>query len=142
MSSISNQSVPFPEPAHSSSVPSPLPPAQDGTRVKTPTSMPRVDRDLSTTSDGGYGWICVVAMLLITAHTWGINGVGIGRLHDLKLRANTSQAFGVYLSHCLANNVFAGTSEISYSFIGGLSISQITLIAPVVTRCSSCLGTR
>lgn len=25
--------------------------------------------------DGGYGWLCVVAMLLITAHTWGVNGV-------------------------------------------------------------------
>lgn len=27
--------------------------------------------------DGGYGWVCVVCMLLFTANTWGINGVGI-----------------------------------------------------------------
>jgi hypothetical protein len=25
--------------------------------------------------DGGYGWVVMIAMLLITAHTWGINGV-------------------------------------------------------------------
>lgn len=25
--------------------------------------------------DGGYGWVCVVAQLLITANTWGVNGV-------------------------------------------------------------------
>lgn len=25
--------------------------------------------------DGGYGWVCVLAQLLITAHTWGVNGV-------------------------------------------------------------------
>ena len=25
--------------------------------------------------DGGYGWVCVVCMLLLTAHTWGLNGV-------------------------------------------------------------------
>jgi hypothetical protein len=25
--------------------------------------------------DGGYGWVCVVCQLLITASTWGVNGV-------------------------------------------------------------------
>lgn len=25
--------------------------------------------------DGGYGWICVLCQLLITACTWGVNGV-------------------------------------------------------------------
>jgi hypothetical protein len=27
--------------------------------------------------DGGYGWVNVVCMLLLTAHTWGVNGVSI-----------------------------------------------------------------
>jgi len=31
--------------------------------------------------DGGYGWIVMVSMLLITAHTWGINGVGTPPSH-------------------------------------------------------------
>lgn len=30
--------------------------------------------------DGGYGWVCVVAVFLINAHTWGINSV---RARDL-----------------------------------------------------------
>lgn len=25
--------------------------------------------------DGGYGWVCVICQLLITACTWGVNGV-------------------------------------------------------------------
>ena len=27
--------------------------------------------------DGGYGWVNIVCMLLLTAHTWGINGVSL-----------------------------------------------------------------
>lgn len=33
------------------------------------------ERKQTTEQDGGYGWVCVVAQLLITANTWGINGV-------------------------------------------------------------------
>lgn len=25
--------------------------------------------------DGGYGWICVIAVFLVNAHTWGVNSV-------------------------------------------------------------------
>lgn len=25
--------------------------------------------------DGGYGWVCVVCVFLINAHTWGVNSV-------------------------------------------------------------------
>jgi hypothetical protein len=28
-------------------------------------------------ADGGYGWVNVACMQLLTAHTWGINGVSI-----------------------------------------------------------------
>lgn len=27
--------------------------------------------------DGGYGWVCVVCQLMITASTWGVNGVSL-----------------------------------------------------------------
>ena len=27
--------------------------------------------------DGGYGWVCVVCVALVNAHTWGINSVKI-----------------------------------------------------------------
>lgn len=26
--------------------------------------------------DGGYGWVCVMCVFLVNAHTWGINSVG------------------------------------------------------------------
>ncbi|KAF3054772.1 putative transporter MCH2 [Trichoderma lentiforme] len=75
--------------------------------------------------DGGYGWVCVVCQLMITASTWGVNG-----------------AFGVYLTHYISTNAFPGTSEIAYSFIGGLSQSQILLIAPLVTHATRRFGTK
>lgn len=37
--------------------------------------------------------------------------------------------------------MFPGTSETAYSFIGGLSLSQITFIAPLVTKSTATLGT-
>ncbi|CAH0054572.1 unnamed protein product [Clonostachys solani] len=75
--------------------------------------------------DGGYGWVVVVCQLLITATTWGVNG-----------------SFGVFLDHYLTTNAFPGTSKIANAFIGGLSISQITLIAPLVTFSTKILGVR
>lgn len=97
-------------------------------------------------SDGGYGWICVVAMLLITAHTWGVNGVSAHHPRSCSMSILISpfhlKAFGVYLAHYLDDHTFPGTSELTYSFIGGLSISQITFIAPIVTKCVHTFGTR
>ncbi|KAL6910647.1 major facilitator superfamily domain-containing protein [Trichoderma evansii] len=74
---------------------------------------------------GGYGWVCVICQLMITASTWGVNG-----------------AFGVYLTHYISTNAFPGTSEVAYSFIGGLSQSQILIIAPLVTHATRILGTK
>lgn len=32
--------------------------------------------------DGGYGWICVICVFLINAHTWGFNSVGKPRINQ------------------------------------------------------------
>lgn len=47
----------------------------------------------------------------------------------------------MYLSHYIADNAFPGTSEITYAFIGGLGISQITFVGPLVTYSSRKIGT-
>lgn len=31
--------------------------------------------------DGGYGWVCVVCVALVNAHTWGINSVCVPGLY-------------------------------------------------------------
>ena len=36
----------------------------------------RQDDHIDIPPDGGYGWICVAAVFLINAHTWGVNSVG------------------------------------------------------------------
>ncbi len=33
------------------------------------------DKPSTGEQDGGYGWVCVICQLLITASTWGVNGV-------------------------------------------------------------------
>ena len=47
----------------------------------------------------------------------------------------------MYLSHYIEESAFPGTSEITYAFIGGLGISQITFIGPLVTLSTRELGT-
>lgn len=42
-----------------------------------PSATPTTD----DAPDGGYGWVCVVCMLIITANTWGVNGVCICGQH-------------------------------------------------------------
>ncbi|KAJ5691528.1 MFS general substrate transporter [Penicillium malachiteum] len=42
-------------------------------------------------------------------------------------------AYGVFLSYYLSSDVFPGTSSLSYTFIGGLSIRFAMLIAPLGT---------
>ncbi|KAL2849701.1 MFS general substrate transporter [Aspergillus pseudodeflectus] len=66
--------------------------------------------------EGGYGWVCVVSIFLINAHTWGING-----------------AFGVILSFYLSENQFPGTSSLVYAAVSGVGVSFALLISPLVT---------
>ncbi|EPS27826.1 hypothetical protein PDE_02770 [Penicillium oxalicum 114-2] len=78
-----------------------------------------------TEVDGGFGWICVICVFLINAHTWGINS-----------------SYGVFLAHYLATDIFSGASDLDYAFVGGLSLSMAQFIAPVATITTRVWGTR
>ena len=75
--------------------------------------------------DGGYGWIVVACCFFINGHTWGINST-----------------YGVFLGYYLSTNYFPDTSPLAYAFIGGLSISQAVVIAPLVTHIIHLYGTK
>lgn len=75
--------------------------------------------------DGGYGWICVACIFFINMHTWGVNS-----------------SYGVFLAFYLAHNYFPHASPIKFAFVGGLSISQALLIAPLATYITRRYGTR
>ncbi|KAL4787738.1 major facilitator superfamily domain-containing protein [Aspergillus varians] len=75
--------------------------------------------------EGGYGWMCVLCIFLINAHTWGINS-----------------AFGVILSFYLSSDEFPGTPALVYALVSGLSISCALLIAPFVTALTPIFSTR
>jgi hypothetical protein len=47
----------------------------------------------------------------------------------------------MYLAHYLDANIFPGIDEAAYAFVGGLSTSQITSIAPLASTRTSTLGT-
>ncbi|OAL36349.1 hypothetical protein AYO20_04245 [Fonsecaea nubica] len=73
--------------------------------------------------NGGYGWVCTACVFLINAHTWGLNS-----------------AWGIFLAHYLSNPAFQDASHLEYALIGGLSISQSLLSAPVVNISTRRLG--
>ena len=52
------------------------------------------------------------------------------------------QSYGVFLSHYLTYNTFAGATALQYAFVGGLSISLALLVSPVGTICCRKYGTR
>ncbi|KAI4644046.1 uncharacterized protein J4E78_009829, partial [Alternaria triticimaculans] len=69
-----------------------------------------------TPPDGGYGWVCVAACFTINCFTWG-----------------TVSAYGIYLSHYLADDIFPEASAWDYAFIGGFNFAIAMLVAPFVT---------
>ncbi|KAF9890389.1 hypothetical protein FE257_006057 [Aspergillus nanangensis] len=98
-------------------------PTTPGLELRERASDPiRTDDDYP---EGGYGWICVICIFLINAHTWGINS-----------------AYGVFLSFYLSHDEFPNTPALVYAFVGGLSISCALLTAPIVTSLSQLLSTR
>jgi MFS family permease len=75
--------------------------------------------------NGGYGWVCVVCVACINAHTWGLNS-----------------SYGVFLAYYLANNVFPGATYLEFAFVGSLSIACALLVSPVATIFTRKFGTR
>ncbi|KAF1831374.1 MFS general substrate transporter [Decorospora gaudefroyi] len=82
-------------------------------------------KEVDTPPNGGYGWVVVACVLMINAHTWGLNA-----------------AYGVFLAHYLSQDgLFPGAGPLEYAFIGGLSISQALMISPLVGWTTKHLGT-
>ncbi|KAG6009147.1 hypothetical protein E4U21_003216 [Claviceps maximensis] len=75
--------------------------------------------------DGGYGWVCTACVLLVNAHTWGLNS-----------------SYGVFLAHYLAHQTFPGATALDYAFVGSLSISCALLVSPIATVCAREFGTK
>ena len=75
--------------------------------------------------NGGYGWVCVICVAFINAHTWGLNS-----------------SYGVFLAYYLANNTFPGATYLEYAFVGGLSIACALLVSPVATITTRKYNTR
>jgi MFS family permease len=56
------------------------------------------------------------------------------------LTYNFSQAYGIYLSHYLANDIYPEATSWDYAFVGGFNFAIAMLIAPVVTVLTRKLG--
>ncbi|KAI9042438.1 MCT family MFS transporter [Aspergillus affinis] len=87
--------------------------------------QPPARTEVEPPPDGGYGWVCVLCVFLVNAHTWGINS-----------------SYGVFLAHYLDTNTFPGASDLDFAFVGGLSLSLAQFIAPVATITTREWGTR
>ncbi|MDI1488114.1 MAG: hypothetical protein OHK93_007388 [Ramalina farinacea] len=75
--------------------------------------------------DSGYGWVCVVCVFMVNAHTWGLNF-----------------AYGVFLDYFLAEGLYPNASPFDYALIGGLSVSMALIITPLINTSTRKLGTR
>ncbi|KAL2158577.1 hypothetical protein VTH06DRAFT_4344 [Thermothelomyces fergusii] len=74
--------------------------------------------------EGGYGWIVVLSVLLVNAHTWGLNS-----------------SYAVFLAYYLRSGNIEGASALGFAFVGGLSISIAFLVSPIATWCVARIGT-
>lgn len=79
----------------------------------------------SAAPDGGYGWVNVILVFLINAHTWGLNS-----------------SYSIFLSHYLSSDVFPGATHLQYAFIGGLSVGCCFLVSPLVIVSIHSLGSK
>ncbi|KAH6649955.1 major facilitator superfamily domain-containing protein [Chaetomium tenue] len=74
--------------------------------------------------EGGYGWVVVFSVLLVNAHTWGLNS-----------------SYAVFLAYYLRSGTIAGASPLGFAFVGGLSISISLLVSPLATWSIGRFGT-
>ncbi|KAL1306614.1 hypothetical protein AAFC00_005295 [Neodothiora populina] len=86
---------------------------------------PVATKVLDDVPEGGYGWICVLAVGIINCFVWG-----------------QAASYGVYLSYYLANDTFHDATSFDYAVIGGLEFAVALFIAPLVTITTRTLGTR
>ncbi|KAL2760043.1 hypothetical protein ACRALDRAFT_2038769 [Sodiomyces alcalophilus JCM 7366] len=95
---------------------------------------PQTDRDSGSASsadtveefkEGGYGWVVVLCVFLINAHTWGLNS-----------------SYAVFLAYYLNSGAFPDADPITIAFVGGLSFSIALLVAPLVTTSVRLTSTR
>lgn len=98
--------------------------------------------------DGGYGWVCVAACFTNNSVTWGAVTVSQCILSSKNLQVVRTQsdnlilqAYGIDLSHYLADNIFPEATTWDYAFIGGFNFAIAMLIAPVVTILTRKFGT-
>jgi len=91
--------------------------------IAVPNQPPPPSTD--TIPDGGYGWICVLAISILNAFTWGV-----------------AASYGVYLSHYLSSHTFPSARPLDYALIGGLEFAIAMLLAPLVTVVTKTLGLR
>ncbi|KAL2178659.1 major facilitator superfamily domain-containing protein [Thermothelomyces heterothallicus CBS 202.75] len=68
--------------------------------------------------------VVVLSVLLVNAHTWGLNS-----------------SYAVFLAHYLRSGSIEGASALGFAFVGGLSISIALLVSPIVTWCIGRIGT-
>ncbi|KAI1133073.1 major facilitator superfamily transporter [Nemania abortiva] len=87
-------------------------PTQDEHRLGPQLQHPSAQDEFK---EGGYGWVVVVAVFFLNAHTWGLNS-----------------SFAVFLAYYIRTNTFQ-TTDLGYAFIGGLSLSIAFLISPLAT---------
>ncbi|KAK5302761.1 hypothetical protein LTR99_005718 [Exophiala xenobiotica] len=71
-----------------------------------------------------YGWVVCGALSTINGFTWGILA-----------------SYGVYLSYYINHATFPGTSDLDYTFIGGVNFAAALISAPLVNLCTQKFGT-
>lgn len=89
------------------------------------TNSSVVPDEVDEPPNGGYGWICAVAVAVMNAHSWGFNS-----------------AYAVFLAYYLDHGIFKGASRIEYAFVGSLSLTATFLVSPLATFATQRYGIR